>query len=174
MLVGRGQVATEWVMGFGHRVSWWDRDPTVAELDAVTGQVPTILISGDAHNGWLNSAALALFGVSHHEGPVFDAEWFPLYERMMAFGGWAEMQAAGQADVLQHCLELGIVGFRDFSRTADPAEWVGREDFPLRVSLGVYPEGLEERIALGVRAGDPLPGAAFAGPELRREWVHSH
>ena len=45
------------IQGFGHRLSNWPRVPTVAELDAVTGETPTLLISGDVHSGWLNSAA---------------------------------------------------------------------------------------------------------------------
>ena len=51
------------IQGFGHRLSNWPRVPTVAELDAVTGEIPTLLISGDVHSGWLNSAALRVFGL---------------------------------------------------------------------------------------------------------------
>ena len=51
------------VSGYGHRTGAWTRLPTVAELDAVSGLHPVVLISGDAHHGWLNSAALALLGV---------------------------------------------------------------------------------------------------------------
>ena len=36
--------------------------PTVAELDAVSGERPVVLISGDAHAGWLSSRALGCSG----------------------------------------------------------------------------------------------------------------
>ena len=46
------------IQGFGHRLSHWPRVPSVTELDAVTGPIPTVLVSGDAHSGWVNSACL--------------------------------------------------------------------------------------------------------------------
>ena len=39
------------VHGFGYRSATWARQPTVAELDAVSGECPVILVSGDGHNG---------------------------------------------------------------------------------------------------------------------------
>ena len=33
----------------------WQRDVTVSELDAVTGDTPVVLIAGDGHNAWLNT-----------------------------------------------------------------------------------------------------------------------
>ena len=64
--------------GFGYRSAAWSRPATVAELDAVTGDVPAILTSGDAHNGWLNTAALGLLGVSGVTGPLDETDWFAL------------------------------------------------------------------------------------------------
>ena len=43
--------------------------PTVAELDAVSGAHPVVLISGDAHSGWLNSRALQLLGLPRADRP---------------------------------------------------------------------------------------------------------
>src|SRR5690606_27147927 len=61
----RGHLAAGWtppatglLTGYGYRSATWAEAPTVAALDEVTGSVPTVLISGDGHNGWLNTAAL--------------------------------------------------------------------------------------------------------------------
>ena len=42
------------VLGCGHRSGDWTAQPSVAALDAVTGDRPVALASGDGHNGWLN------------------------------------------------------------------------------------------------------------------------
>ncbi len=53
-----------WLRGYGWRSGDWPdgRDPTAADLDAVTGDVPAALIAKDHHSLWLNSAALARAG----------------------------------------------------------------------------------------------------------------
>ena len=51
-----------WLRGYGWRSADWSdgREPTKADLDAVTGDRPAALISKDYHSLWLNSAALGL------------------------------------------------------------------------------------------------------------------
>ncbi|HWG57400.1 MAG TPA: amidohydrolase [Gaiellaceae bacterium] len=53
-----------WIRGYGWRDGDWHPrvEPTKEALDAVTGDVPAILISKDYHSAWLNSAALARAG----------------------------------------------------------------------------------------------------------------
>ena len=46
-----------WLRGFG-----WTEHGSLAQLDAVTGDVPTALLAHDWHSLWLNSAALAHAG----------------------------------------------------------------------------------------------------------------
>jgi predicted amidohydrolase YtcJ len=50
-----------WLRGRGWRSGDWASatDPTRADLDAVTGDIPTALMARDYHSLWLNSAALA-------------------------------------------------------------------------------------------------------------------
>jgi predicted amidohydrolase YtcJ len=48
-----------WLRGLGWRDAGWEAPPTRRALDAVTGDVPTALVSKDYHSLWLNSAALA-------------------------------------------------------------------------------------------------------------------
>src|SRR5262245_24427029 len=38
------------IVGWGHRSAGWDRQPTVHELDQVSGVRPVVLISGDGHH----------------------------------------------------------------------------------------------------------------------------
>ncbi|MET1016211.1 MAG: amidohydrolase family protein, partial [Leifsonia flava] len=47
--------ATE-VVGFGFRDGLWPDPPTAALLDAVAASVPVVLVSGDLHSVWLDSA----------------------------------------------------------------------------------------------------------------------
>jgi predicted amidohydrolase YtcJ len=53
-----------WLRGYGWRSAEWSegREPTRADLDAITGERPAALIAKDYHSLWLNSPALALAG----------------------------------------------------------------------------------------------------------------
>ena len=53
-----------WLRGYGWRSGDWQpqREPTRADLDAITGDVPAAMIAKDYHSLWLNSAALAFAG----------------------------------------------------------------------------------------------------------------
>jgi hypothetical protein len=70
------------VMGFGYRSALWSNPATVADLDAVSKDKIVVLISGDVHNGWLNSAALAVFGVPPQTGAFTEYNWFPILARL--------------------------------------------------------------------------------------------
>jgi predicted amidohydrolase YtcJ len=52
------------LVGYGWRSGVWQppREPSSADLDPVTGDVPVALLSQDLHSVWLNSAALARAG----------------------------------------------------------------------------------------------------------------
>ena len=65
----------------------WPRVGTVAELDAVTGGRPAVVIAGDAHNGWLNSAALAHFGLEPRTDPLAENEWFAIFGALATLPG---------------------------------------------------------------------------------------
>jgi predicted amidohydrolase YtcJ len=49
--------AGRWLRGFGWTADGWE--PSLAALDAVSGDVPVALLAHDWHSLWLNSAALA-------------------------------------------------------------------------------------------------------------------
>ncbi|WP_431473550.1 amidohydrolase family protein [Ornithinimicrobium sp. W1665] len=101
------------ITGWGHRPATWAQDPTVADLDGVTTQVPVVLISGDGHHGWLNTPALDLLGAPRRAGVVAEGEWFAVYERLSALPGAHEEAEAGVALALADALARGVVGITD-------------------------------------------------------------
>ena len=65
-------------VGTGFRDAFWPDAPTLALLDAATGDIPTYLINADVHSVWLNSAALRREGFEPdgtgmlREAPAFE------------------------------------------------------------------------------------------------------
>lgn len=157
------------VTAFGFRATAWPRPGTVAELDAATGGRPVLVISGDAHSGWLNSAALAMLGVPPREGPLTENDWFALAAHLNALPE-AQPTDADVAAALARLSARGLVGVVDVEFSDTFVAWPRRVAAglrALRVRAGVYPHQLDEVIARGWRTGDPLPGGeglATMGP----------
>ena len=162
------------IQGFGHRLSNWPRVPTVAELDAVTGEVPTLLISGDVHSGWLNSAALRVFGLPGASAqdlgaPLKEDPWFALLDRLDEIPGTRELRESGYRQVLTDMLARGVTGVVDMSWSEDPDDWPRRLETMAaegtrprvlpRIRVGVYRDKLERWIARGLRTGVALAGS---------------
>ena len=148
------------LVGFGYRSASWPRVGSVAELDAVAGDRPVVVIAGDAHNGWLNSAALAAFGLPPREGPLVENEWFAVFGRLDDLPGVAPTPAEEDAAAARLAAR-GLVGLVDLEFDAPFRAWparVARGLRSLRVRAGVYPHQLEEVLAAGLRTGDALPG----------------
>jgi len=158
------------LVGWGHRTGRWLEQPTVAALDAVTGEVPVALISGDGHHGWLNTSALRLLGGPPVEGVVAEADWFPLYDRLQRLHGAQEESEYAVTRAIQGAHALGVVGIVDLEFGRPWEQWRERTAEgtpPLRARTGVYPEGLEDAIAAGMRTGDPIratDGLVTMGP----------
>ncbi len=158
---GAGQTPTGMLTGLGHRCAEWAHQPTVAELDAVTGSVPVVLISGDCHHGWLNSAALAMLGVPARNDVIAEDEWFDLYAKLDALPGAQQETEASMELAVRRAHERGVVGIVDLEFARPWEQWPQRYAAgigPLRVRTGVYPARLEEIIALGWSTGTVLPG----------------
>lgn len=100
------------LVGAGYRPATWADPPTVAALDAVTGPRPVVLVSGDAHAGWLNSAALARFGLAAREHPITEAEWFEVVFQVAAAED-AEVGPGAYAEAMLTAAALGVVGVVD-------------------------------------------------------------
>jgi predicted amidohydrolase YtcJ len=158
------------VLGYGYRSAVWPQQPTVAELDAVSGARPVILTSGDGHNGWLNSAALAKLGAPPRTGALTENEWFALMPAITALTAETVDDTAALRAVTADAAARGIVGITDFELAWGFRDWP--EHFAagvdqLRVRAAIYPDGLDAVIDAGLRTGNALSdtgGLAVMGP----------
>jgi predicted amidohydrolase YtcJ len=162
---GGDRTAYPVVQGYGHRTATWPREPTVAELDAVSAGRPVVLVSGDAHHGWLNSPALQLFGLAPRTGVVAEDEWFPIFARLGELAGSPAATEAAVRAAVGAAHARGIVGIVDLEWGDAPAQWQARYAGglrTLRVRAGVYADGLDAALAAGRRSGDPIvPGSGL-------------
>ncbi|WP_109473807.1 amidohydrolase [Ornithinimicrobium cavernae] len=148
------------LVGWGHRTAGWARQPTVADLDAVSPERPVVLISGDGHHGWLNSAALRLLDCPPREGVVAENEWFDAYDRLGNLPGAAELAEAAVLEAVADARRQGVVGVVDLEFSPAWDLWPARIAAlgPFRVRTGVYASRLGDITGRGWRTGDPLPG----------------
>lgn len=157
------------VVGMRFRHSLWadDAQPTLAAIDAVTGDQPVALSSADMHCGWINSAAAHKLGVHVDEtGLLGELEWFNAYVEFDKAPGAAEetLQLVREAET--DAAKKGVVGIRDYEMADNIASWLGRfaEGVDgLRVEAGVYPERLQKAIDDGWHTGDEIPGSHGLG-----------
>jgi len=158
------------VIGFGHRPGAWTREPTVAELDAVSGVTPVVLIAGDAHHAWLNSVALAALGLGQRDEVVRENEWFDAYEVLSDLVGGGGTSPGHYRQSIEAAAARGIVGMVDFEFSGGADDW--RERWAhgcdlVRIRMATYAGRLEEVIAAGLRTGTPLvegDGRLVMGP----------
>lgn len=153
--------ADEPIVGWGHRSATWSRLGTVAELDAVAGAHPTVLIAGDGHNGWLNSAALTLLEVAPRIGPLDEAEWFEVYARMSQSPAFRTLTEQAYGPAMADAAALGVVGLVDFEFGQSVLDWEARRGpgiDVLRVRVGAYADDLDAVIAAGYRTRMPVRG----------------
>jgi len=150
------------LVGVGFRDGLWPDSPTATMLDAVTGVLPTVLISADLHCCWLNTAALDRFGVgAHPTGILREDDAFRVTESLRdvpesVLDGWV-------ADAARTAASRGVVGVVDFEMADNLAVWARRiaaGSHSLRISAGIYTEQVDAAIAAGHRTGDVIPGTA--------------
>ena len=175
------------VVGFGHRSALWTTAPTVAALDAVSGDRPVILVSGDGHHGWLDSAALRLMGLPPTDGPVVENDWYPVFARLSTLPTAPGARETAYRYAVQRASALGIVGVGDMEFGPEIGRW--RERWAagvtsLRVRQATYLDGLDAVLAEGLRSGDDLcdsGGLVQMGPlkiisdgslNTRSAWCH--
>ncbi len=150
------------VIGWGHRPGGWAHSGRVADLDEVTGVTPVVLIAGDGHHAWLNSAALAALGLPPREGPdetVRENEWFAAYSLLFELTGTDGTSPPAYRASLEAAAARGVVGMVDFEFVGGVAEWLERWEAGcdlLRVRAATYIDGLDDVVRRGVRSHDPL------------------
>ncbi|WP_368496721.1 amidohydrolase [Herbiconiux sp. A18JL235] len=155
--------ASELLIGYGFRDALWLDTPSAALLDAVSGAHPVVLVSGDLHCCWLNTAALARFGQSAHpDGVLREEPAFAVHRELddvpvTTSDAWA-LEAARAAAA------RGVVGIVDLEMAWNHEVWSRRlaagHDL-LRVEFGVYPQHLDRAIAEGLRSSDALDAAGL-------------
>ncbi len=149
------------VIGWGHRSAGWARQPTVRELDDVTGLRPVVLISGDGHHAWMNTVAMHGLRLPEREGVVAEAEWFHAYPRLVDIAGSDGTAPDAYLHTLRQAAAKGVTGLVDLEFDQSLNAWPDREAGGaelLRVRVGAYTDTLPEFLAAGLRTGDPLPG----------------
>ena len=148
------------VVGFGYRDGLWPDAPGLAMLDAVSGDVPVVLVAADLHACWINSAAARRHGVdASDDGILREDACFRLVRELDdvaddVLDGWV-------ADAAAKAAARGVVGVADFEMRWNRDDWARRAacgDFPVRVAFGVYPQHLDRAVAEGLRTGEALPG----------------
>ncbi|MES2092313.1 MAG: amidohydrolase family protein [Actinomycetota bacterium] len=148
------------LVGFGFRDALWGDIPTAAVLDIATGPLPTVLVSGDLHCCWLNTAALQRFGVgAHPTGMLREDDAFLISESLhdvpdSVLDGWV-------TDVCATAAARGVVGVVDFEMADNLAVWrrrIAAGSDALRIAAGIYTEHLDAAIAAGHHTGAVIAG----------------
>ncbi len=148
------------LVGFGFRDGLWPDEPTSELLDEVVSDVPVVIVSGDLHCCWLNSAALAVFALTGHPtGILRDDDAFPVTAAVQSVP--AAVLDSWVADAAVEAARRGVVGVVDFEMTDNLTDWTrrfGNGFRGLRVAAGVYTPWLGGAIESGHRTGDALDG----------------
>ncbi|MFC5928460.1 amidohydrolase [Cryobacterium melibiosiphilum] len=161
------------LIGFGFRDAMWADAPSRAVLDAASasalGPIPVALVSGDLHSCWLNSAALARYGLPDHAtGLLREADAFRVAQMLDTVSdgvvdGWVD-------DAARAAAARGVVGVVDMEMTWNLDAWqrrIAAGTTALRVEFGVYSQHLQHAADLGLRGGaliDGTEGLLSVGP----------
>ncbi|MDQ2755761.1 MAG: amidohydrolase family protein [Actinomycetota bacterium] len=151
------------LVGYGYRSGGWSEATSTSALDAVAGDRPVVLVSGDGHNGWLSSAAQRFFGVTHREDAFDEDDWFHLWGRLDDLPGSGDEAARGLRAAVDDAASRGVVGIVDMEWGITTDRWAGRVADGLdclRVRTSVYREVLDDAFAAGLRTGDVVADTA--------------
>jgi predicted amidohydrolase YtcJ len=157
-----------WILGHGWRSAAWEREPTCADLDAVSGGRPAALRSKDAHSLWLNSAALALAGgdlavpggvVEVDEqgaatGVLREESAWRFYERHVTVSEAEQLDAMREGIAVAHARGVTSVHDKDGGRGALPLwqELRRTGELTLRVWQSLPADRLDALEEVGLRA----------------------
>ncbi|MCR6688997.1 amidohydrolase family protein [Cellulomonas sp.] len=153
------------LVGHGFRDGLWPDEPLVADLDAVAGDVPVVLVSGDLHCAWASTAGLRFLGARTVPGLLREGDWLPLQ------GGidrWPDDAVDGMVeDALRAAAARGVVGVVDFEIADNLAVWRRRSAagrVPVRVRAGVWQAYLDRVLHDELHTGDHVHGVVTQGP----------
>ncbi|MDQ1545417.1 MAG: hypothetical protein QOH69_321 [Actinomycetota bacterium] len=141
----------------GFRDGLWPDAPNLEVLDAASTD-PIVVVSGDLHAVWLNSAALRLYNeVGNTTGLIREDAAFRILGLIDSLPDnqldrWVDAAARAAA-------ARGVVGIVDYEMDWNLESWSRRQGAgtdSLRVEFGVYTEHLDRAIEQGLRTGDRL------------------
>lgn len=167
VLASGGHEPGRMLTGYGFRDGTWPDVPGLAALDAVSGATPIVLISGDLHCAWMNSAAGARTGLALDEtGVVREGPWLRTPAHLRDEGSPTPERFPEAAEA---AARRGVVGIVEFEHADNVAQWPERVASGLdllRVETSIWPEYLEGAVAAGLRTGDALEprGLVTMGP----------
>lgn len=148
--------------GFGFRDGLWPEPPTLAALDAATGEIPTVLVSADLHCMWINSAAQRQLGAhTDASGLLRETESFAVLERMDSA---AQLTTEDYRRAAAAAAARGVVGVVDFENDDNAALWPQRVAAgvdSLRVEISAWPDKLDGVIERGLKTDDVLDPAGL-------------
>lgn len=151
------------LVGHGFRDGLWADTPTIEMLDAAVGDVPALLISGDLHCAWLNSAALALFGFAGHPtGVLREDPCFALMERLQVIPDATLDEWVVDAATL--AAARGVVGAVDMEMGPNIQSWQRRATAgfdTMRIQASIYTSHLDEAMSAGLGTGTSLGGSSL-------------
>lgn len=149
------------VIGWGHRSASWSRQPTVRELDGITGGRPVVLISGDGHHAWINTVGMRGLRLPARDDVVAESEWFLAYPRLPDVAGSDGTTPEAYLHTLREAAAKGVTGLVDLEFHQSLSAWPEREAAGaelLRVKVGAYIDTVAEFVDAGMHTGDMLPG----------------
>lgn len=150
------------VVGFGYRDGLWPDAPTIDALDAVSGEVPVVLVAADLHSCWVNRAAArrhALADAAGGSGVLREDDCFRLVRELDDLPD--DVLDARVDEASRAAAARGVVGVVDLEMRWNRDDWARRARRgadALRVRFGVYTRDLGRAEAEGLRTGDPIDG----------------
>ena len=147
------------IVGFGYHDARWPDEPTRELLDAAGAGRPVVLIAGDLHSCWVNTAAAARFAPSSRGAVLRESDAFAAVAALEASDSTDLDEWARQAG--QRAAERGVVGIVDLEMTWNLDVWerrIAAGQHTLRVEFGIYAQDLQRAVALGLHTGAIVHG----------------
>lgn len=153
------QPGDDLIVGFGFHDALWPDVPTRELLDAAAGDRPVVLVAGDLHCSWLNTAAAAVFAPGSAEAVLREDASFAVTSRLSTaddatLDRWA-------ADAARAAATRGVVGIVDLEYGWNLDVWTRRLASGadgLRVEFGIYADDLDRAARLELRTGAVIDG----------------
>ncbi|MFE5671863.1 amidohydrolase [Agromyces sp. NPDC056523] len=150
------------VVGMGYRDGLWSDRQRIDLLDCVAGDVPVVLVSGDLHSCWVNSAAGRRHGLLERAGTSGVLREDDCFRLVRALDDVADdVLDEWVADAARAAAARGVVGVVDYEMRWNRDDWARRAAGgvdALRVRFGVYTQHLERAAEARLRTGETIEG----------------